>query len=84
MTKTLKKPFTKKIWLIETLTENNQSNRHVVIATSKKDCKSILEELILEETFTYTSINYVGNVASSSEYFKTWNGESLLLTTNYY
>ena len=67
------------LWLVTTKVYN-----FTIAANSKKECKELINELaerIIVEEVTY---NKIGNVAPTYSIYDNWEGESFILTTNFY
>lgn len=66
------------LWLV-----TSKIHHFVIAATSKKDCKELIDELAeetIDEKFSYVKI---GNICPTLPYFDNWNGESVIIISNF-
>ena len=69
----------KPIWLVLTGNYN-----FTIVAKNEKDCKTLIEEILEDSAPKDIKCNLIGNVAPTSPFFENWEGESHIISTNFY
>lgn len=74
---TSKNRITKAIWKV------TSDNYHFIIAaTSKKECKELIDEYAEEEVTEKLVYQEIGNIRPTLPYYRDWVGESKIILTN--
>lgn len=69
----------KKIWLVIAGEAN-----FTIVANNEKECKELIDELS-EGTITTKLISKpIGNMCPTMKFYDNWEGESFIITTNFY
>ena len=70
--------ITKAMWLV-----TSAKHHFVIAASSKKDCKELIDELA-EETVTEKLIYMeIGNIRPTLPFYDNWQGESFIITSKF-
>lgn len=74
---TSKNRITKAIWKV-----TSKDYHFIIAATSKKECKELIDEYAEEEVTEKFVYQKIGNIRPTLPYYDNWEGESKIILTN--
>lgn len=69
----------KKIWLVLIGAYN-----FTIVANNKKECKELIDEISEGKIISELNCEPIGNMCPTMKFYDNWEGESFIITTNFY
>jgi hypothetical protein len=69
----------KKIWLV-----TSDKYNFTIIGNTAKECKELIDEMSEESITEKLKYQEIGNMCPTMQIYNNWEGESFIITTNFY